>query len=129
MEEKTTVENEQEGIGEIYCWCEAEQDYVLVYRGTDAKEARRARRSFLSRQTRVRHKREKVISEIVQGEKVYSHENALYHLNNMVNTGKVAEILLKFMENDKYYWEKEIERVKKEMEEQESEEKEHEKQS
>lgn len=44
---------------EIFAWSDTEQDYVLVYRGTDEAEAKRARRSFLYRQTRARHKRER----------------------------------------------------------------------
>ena len=59
-------ENEQEGAIETYCWSDAVQDYVLVYRGTDEKEEKRARRSFLSRQTRARHKREREGGEYEQ---------------------------------------------------------------
>lgn len=44
---------------EIYAWSDTDEDYVLVYRGTDEQEAKRARRSFLNRQTRARHKRER----------------------------------------------------------------------
>lgn len=50
---------ENDGVIEVYAWSDTELDYVLVYRGTDEKEAKRARRSFLNRQTRARHKRER----------------------------------------------------------------------
>lgn len=49
-------ENKQEDVIEIFCWSDHDQDYVLVYRGFDEKEAKRARRLFLSRQTRARNK-------------------------------------------------------------------------
>lgn len=51
--------NEQERVIEEYVWSDAEQDYVLLYRGTDEQEAKRLRRSFLCKQTRARHKRER----------------------------------------------------------------------
>lgn len=106
--------NEQKQDMEIYCWSEAVQDYVLVYCGMDEKEGKRAQRSFLSRQTRARNKRKKLISEIVQEEKLYSYEGALDYLNNLVNGGKVAGVLLEYMESDKGYWESEIMRAKRE---------------
>lgn len=52
-------ENEQEMVIEEYVWSDTEQDYVLLYRGTDEQEAKRLRRSFLNQQTRARHKRER----------------------------------------------------------------------
>lgn len=112
-------ENEQEPVFENYCWSEAVLDYVLVYRGTDEKEGKCAQRSFLNRQTRARNKRKKKISEIVQEEKLYSYEDALDYLNNLVNGGKVAAVLLEYMESDKGHWELEIMRAKKEREERE----------
>lgn len=113
-------ENEQEQVLETYCWSYLAQDYVLVYRGTDEKEEKRARRSFLCRETRARNKRRKKISEIVQEEKLYSYEDALDYLNNLVNGGKVAAVLLEYMELDRGHWEMEITRAKKEREEREN---------
>lgn len=52
-------ENEQKMVIEDYVWSDEVQDYVLLYRGTDEAEAKRLRRSFLNRQTRARHKRER----------------------------------------------------------------------
>lgn len=105
---------------EVYAWSDAVRDYVLVYSGTDDQEAKKARRSFLNKQTRARNKRKKLISEIIREEGIHSYEDALDYLENLVNGGKVAAVLLEYMEADKGHWELEIMRTKKEREEKEN---------